>query len=164
MRYSYISCIYLYICAYYFDDFNFVVARICDNRRVIEGELRCEQLRAYLHNLKVEKAVWLSEDGSGIVSDIHYDTISDQLVGFVLPFGTDTGSPIPFSFKARDGEEIIKHMSSNIQKSCLVYLVMAQPLSVGVPPFVLQIFGTDNRFSKEDVVKRWNHTQNELAK
>lgn len=143
-----------------------LVANIRDNqRRIIEGELRCEQLRKYLENLNAEKAVWISEDGSGIVSNVHYDSIFDQLVGYVLPFGQNTGSPIPFSFNARDADQIIEHMSNpNIQRSCLVYLVMAQPLSGRTPPFVLQIFGSDNRFPKEDVVKRWEYTRDELAK
>lgn len=142
------------------------MAKIRDNRRrIIEGELRCEQLSKYLENLHVDKTVWISEDGSGIVSNIHYDSIFDQLVGYVLPNCPSTGSPIPFSFKARDADEITKHMSNpNIKQSSLVYLVMAQPLNENAPPFVLQIFGTDNRFSKEDVIKRWRHTENELAK
>lgn len=149
-----------------FNDFKLIVANICDDRRrIIEGELRCVQLRKYLENLNVEKAVWISEDGSGIVSNIHYDSIFDQLVGFVLPIGQNSGSPIPFSFNARDADQIIKHMSNpNIQRSYLVYLVMAQPLSERTPPFVLQIFGSANRFSKEDVVKRWKYTRDELAK
>lgn len=142
------------------------VARIRDkNRRIVEGELRCEQLKKYCEALNVDKDVWISEDGSGIVSSIHYDSVSNQLVGFVLPNDSKTGSPIPFSFGAENAAEIIKHMSdSNLQKSSLVYLVMAQPLSEKVPPFILQIYGTDNRFSKEDVAKRWNYTQSELAK
>lgn len=150
----------------YFDEPRFIVAKIRDNRRrIIEGELRCEQLSQYLENLNVDKTVWLSEDGSGIVSSIHYDSVFEELVGYVLPNCPKTGSPIPFSFKAGDADEITKHMSnSNIKQSSLVYLVMAQPLSDSAPPFVLQIFGTDNRFSKEDVIKRWRHTQNELAK
>lgn len=132
------------------------VARIRDkNRRIIEGELRCEQLKKYCEALNVDKDVWISEDGSGIVSSIHYDSVSNQLVGFVLPSNSETGSPIPFSFGAENAAEIIKHMSdSNLRKSSLVYLVMAQPLSEKVPPFILQIYGTDNRFSKEDVAKR----------
>lgn len=147
------------------NDLNFIVSNIRTRRRVVEGELRCGQLKEYLENLNVEKDVWISEDGSGIVQNIHYDSVFDQLVGHVLPNAPNTASPIPFSFKARDGDEIIKHMTNtNLKKSCLVYLVMAQPLSETVPPFVLQIFGTDNRFTKEDVVKRWSYTRSELAK
>lgn len=144
----------------------FTVANIRDTRRrVIEGELRCNQLNEYLENLKLKKIVWISEDATGIVSNIHYDNISCQLVGFVLPKCPDTGSPIPLSFGARDADDIFKLMSDqDIQRSTLVYLIMAQPMNENTQPFVLQIFGTDNRFSKEDVVKRWANTRNELSK
>lgn len=43
-------------------------------------------------------------------------------------------------------------------KSTLVYIIMAVPLKEGVAPFILQLFGTDNKFKTIDVIKRWNHT------
>lgn len=149
-----------------FGDFIFAVKRIRnERRRIIEGELRAAQLKKYCDDLKVTKDVWISEDGSGVVSNVHYDSVSNQLVGFVLPKNSDTGSPIPFSFGAEDATQIMEHMyDSSSHKSSLVYLVMAQPLVENVPPFILQIFGTDNRFPKEEVAKRWNFTQSELGK
>lgn len=134
-------------------------------RRVIEGELRCEQLNEYLENLNLKKIVWISEDATGIISNIHYDSISGQLVGFVLPKCSHTGSPIPLSFQARDADDIFRLMrDEGLQRSSLVYLIIAQPLSENTRPFVLQIFGTDNRFSKEDVVKRWTNTRSGLSR
>lgn len=146
--------------------FIFQVANIRDTqRRVTEGELRCEQLNAYLENLKLKKTVWISEDATGIVSNIHYDSISCQLVGFVLPNCPSSSSPIPLSFGAKDADDIFRLMSDqDIKRSNLVYLILAQPLSENTQPFVLQIFGSDNRFSKEDVVKRWDYTRKELSK
>lgn len=146
--------------------FNFTVANIRDTRRrVIEGELRCKQLNEYLESMNLKKIVWISEDGTGIVSNIHYDSISCQLVGYVLPNCPITGSPIPLSFGAKDADDIFKLMfDQDKQRSSYVYLIIAQPLSEKAKPFVLQIFGTDNRFLKEDVVKRWAHIRNELSK
>lgn len=141
------------------------MANIRDTRRVIEGEIRCKQLNEYLENLKLKKLVWISEDATGIVSNIHYDSISSQLVGFVLPNCPSSGSPIPLSFGAKDADDIFRLMNDqDIRRSSYVYLIIAQPLSENAKPFVLQIFGTDNRFKKEEVVKRWNHTRNELSK
>lgn len=147
-------------------NFNFTVVKIRDTRRrVIEGELRCKQLNEYLEKRNFKKIVWISEDATGIVSDIHYDSISCQLVGFVLPNCPNTSSPIPLSFGAKDADDIFRLMSDqNLRRSNLVYLIMAQPLRENARPFVLQIFGSDNRFSKEDVVKRWAHIQIELTK
>lgn len=140
------------------------MANIRDTRRrVIEGELRCKQLNEYLENLKLRKTVWISEDATGIVSNIHYDSISCQLVGFVLPNCPSTSSPIPLSFGAKDADDIFRLMSDqDVKRSNLV--IIAQPLSETVQPFVLQIFATDNRFTKEDVVKRWDYTRKELPK
>lgn len=39
---------------------------------------------------------------------------------------------------------------------------MAQPLVNGAPAFCLTIFGSNNKFSAEDVLTRWNYLKNEL--
>lgn len=41
---------------------------------------------------------------------------------------------------------------------------MAQPIKAKSSPFLLQIFGTDNKFSANDVLKRWKFTVTELKK
>lgn len=89
-----------------------------------------------------------------MVSKVEYDPKSNQLVGLV---------PIPFSFVASSAVEIQQMMEFK-EKSTLVYVVMAQPLIKHAPPFVLQIFGTGNKFSADDVEKRWKHTNEELEK
>lgn len=104
----------------------------------------------------------MSEDASGIVSKVQYDPATNQLIGIVLPFNKSTGCPVPFTFMATDAEMIKKHLM--MAKSNQVYLVMAQPLDEKIPPFVLQMFGTDSRFDANDVLKRWKHTITELKK
>lgn len=69
--------------------------------------------------------------------------------------------PFPHSYAARDAKDIETALYNN-QKSTLVYLIMAQPIKENVPPFVLSIFGTDNRFCTYDVVKRWEYMAKEL--
>lgn len=49
--------------------------------RIVEGKLRCEELRDYLTERKASTDVWLSEDASGIISKIQYDPTSNQLIG-----------------------------------------------------------------------------------
>lgn len=41
---------------------------------------------------------------------------------------------------------------------------MAQPLIEHAPPFVLQVFGTDNKFKSQDVLLRWKETVEELKR
>lgn len=66
------------------------------------------------------------------------------------------------SFKADSAESIIEHTKQ--PKSKLVYIVVAQTMNKNVTPFILQIFGTDNKFKTTSVLKRWIYTENELRK
>lgn len=131
-------------------------------QKLIEGELRSSELAEYLKKINT-KNIFLSEDASGMVSKVEYDPKTNQLVGFVLPIDSVSGMPIPFSFKASSASEIQKFMELK-EKSTLVYVVIAQPLIDHAPPFVLQIFGTDNKFTANDVEKRWKYTIPELKK
>lgn len=128
--------------------------------KIVEGELRCKELVNYLGTLNAKKYVWLSEDASGVVTKVEFDSKTNQMVGLVLPFNSSTGMPIPFSFLARSTDEIQTNMKKN--NSSLVYIVMAQPLMKNTPPFILQLFGMNNRFNSHDVMKRWKHTVQEL--
>lgn len=133
-----------------------------NKQKITEGELRCHDLKVYLEKIKAPKYVWLSEDGSGIVKRCVYDVKSNKLVGLNLPLDVTTGMPITSKFMANSLREIEKHMQNPL--SYLVYVVMAQPVMQKAPPFVLQIFGTDNKFFSADVNNRWIHTRNELEK
>lgn len=145
-------------------EFTFLsVAYIKQNKqRMIEGELRCKQLNEYLEQLQLKKCIWLCEDATGIVSKIEYDPSTNQIVGLVLPFNSKTGNPISFSFMAESDADIRKFVKMRTSKH--FYLVLAQPLVAKVPPFVLQMFGSDNTFTSVDVHRRWVHTIEELNK
>lgn len=135
---------------------------ISNNKQsIVEGQLRAKELSDYLKKVNAPQKVWLSEDGSGIISKVSYDTSSNQMVGLVLPTNEETGMPIPFTYVPESVGEIEEHLQR--PKSTTVYVVMAQALKENVPPFVLQIFGTDE-FTSENVMKRWAHTKIELAK
>lgn len=130
--------------------------------RITEGELRCAQLLKYLEQTKSPKQISLSEDASGIVKKVTYDTSSNQLVGIVLPINNVNGMPLSGSYMADSAKEIEKHLEQ--PSSSLVYIVTAKPIKKGVPPFILQIFGTDNKFKTNDVLKRWMFTIDELQR
>lgn len=129
---------------------------------VVEGELRIKELSHYLESLNLEKNVWLSEDASGIVSKVEFDARTNQMIGLVLPVDPTTGMPMKFSFMASNEEEIKKNMHK-CNQSTHIYLVMAQPLK-NVPPFVLQLYGSDNKFTTQNVLRRWDHTRSELER
>lgn len=131
-------------------------------QRIIEGELRCQELAVYLDKIGALKIVWMSEDGSGVITKICYDSTTNQMVGLVLPVNSETGMPIPFSYTPKSLKDIEAY--SKLEKSTLVYIVMAQPLKIDAPPFILQIFGVNNKFTTHNVKCRWEYTKNELAK
>lgn len=131
----------------------------------MEGRIRAEELHAYLMKFGLPLSVWLSEDGSGVVPKVEYDTFNSQLVGQVLPIDAKIGIPIEHSYIVRSAREIEKHLrNESIIKATLVYIVVAQPLKRNVPPFVLCIFGTDNKFTSDQVLKRWQTVEAELAR
>lgn len=130
--------------------------------RIIEGQIRAQELSEYMERMGTKKSVWLSEDATAIVSKVKYDAKTDQMVGLLLPLDESNGCPIPFSFIARDADTIETFLKEPMSHS--VYLIMAQPVEENVPPFVLQLFGTTQRFRSSDVVKRWRHTEAELKR
>ena len=130
--------------------------------KIVEGELRAKELYDYLIDKKANLEVWISEDGSGIVPKIQYDPTHDELVGMTLEIDEKTGCPKKFASTANDEEEIRKFMK--YEKSKLVYLVIAVPLNEEIPPFILQLYGTNNKFDTTSVVRRWIYTIQELKR
>lgn len=130
-------------------------------KKIIEGELRCDELSKYLHKINAPIIVWLSEDATGIVQRVVYDVSTNQMIGIVLPFNQN-GMPVTFSYKAQSIGDIERCMKK--PKSYLAYVIMAQPIQPNSPPFLLQIYGTDNKFSSANVLNRWDHTKTELKK
>lgn len=131
-----------------------------------EGILRCDELKLYLTERGITDpfAVSLSEDATRIVSKVQYDRKSNQLMGFVLPMSNENGMPIPFSYNARNAEEILQHFSGKNKIATFLNVIMVQPIAKHVPAFCLLLFGSDNQYSSKDVLKRWKYIVAELAK
>lgn len=80
--------------------------------QMVEGCLRTNELLQYLNDRNLELAVALSEDVTRISGRIEYDHRTNQISGFVLPLNKDTRMPIPYSFPARNRDEILKYFAS----------------------------------------------------
>lgn len=132
-----------------------------DKNVLIEGQLRCNELRQYLIDHKSDMSVFLSEDASGIVKRVTYDPRTQQLVDIVLPL-KENGMPKTMSFIPRSAEEIQNFMK--VEQSTLVYIVVAQPLTPNIPPFIVQVFGTNNKLKKNDVLARWTQIEKETKR
>lgn len=128
-----------------------------------EGVLRSDELLNYLQQRKQPLIVSLSEDATRIENRVQYDKRTNQLIGFTLPTNPKNGMPTPFVYKARSSDEIIAHFSSGVPTSHFVNTIMANPIS-GIPPFCLLIYGSDSRYTSDEVVKRWSYISGELEK
>lgn len=133
------------------------------NTPVYEGELRSEQLLKYLNDRSLPLVVSLSEDATRIDGRVQYNALANEITGFVQPIGKSTGLPITNVYKARNAKEILGHFQQNHPISQFVNVMMAQPLA-NVSPFCLLVYGTDMKYTSEDIVNRWNFIINDLQK
>lgn len=134
-----------------------------NNEIVIDGELRSSELLQYLQKRNLPLIVALSEDATRINGRPQYDKKSNQIYGFVTPTNQQNGMPIPFSFPARNANEISHYFESNEPLADYVNVVMAQPLAE-VSPFCLLMFSSDNKYTTDIVCKRWEFISEELRK
>lgn len=130
--------------------------------KIVEGELRCKDLSEYLDKIGAPREVCLSEDASGIVSQVSYDKSTNQLIGLVLPLDKN-GMPVSFSFTPNSVDQINDQMK-RYERSTLVYLILAQPMKENASPFILLVYGTNNKFKSYDVLQRWQHIRDQLAR
>ncbi|KAE9529664.1 hypothetical protein AGLY_011760 [Aphis glycines] len=130
------------------------IFRYLDNTqsKVIEGNFRFNELRVYLIKKNLPLKVWISEDVTRITGKIEYDVKSNEVVGFVLPL--KNGCPLPNAFIASNAKTIAQYFNS-VCRANYAYVIMAKPLNDTAAPFCLSIYGTNNRFSNEDVINRW---------
>lgn len=131
----------------------FLVNRIQSNKEIItEGELRSKELLEYLEKSNATQTVFLSEDASGILKRVCYDSKSNQMIGLALPINEKNGIPQSKTFIAESAAKMRKYLEE--PQSSLVYVMVAQPLQENIAPFILQIYGENNKFDKNSVSKR----------
>lgn len=130
--------------------------------KVVEGNMRTDELVQYLKSRNLPLRVSISEDATRITAKVSYDPVTNQLIGFALPLD-ENGMPITFSFPARSASEIQKHFSNSSNFiSSSVYVQMAQPLDPNASPFCLLLFLTDNTFTARNTLKRWRFQAEKL--
>lgn len=64
------------------------------------------------------------------------------------------GCPVPNAFIASSAKTIAQYFNSE-SRANYAYVIIAKPLNDTAAPFCLSIFGTNNRFSNEDVINKW---------
>lgn len=128
--------------------------------KTVEDDLKCFELKMFLQSRNYPMKIFISEDQTAITKRIRYNPISNQMVGFVRHI-SKTGFPIQNQYQVNSVKDI-KHAFQNEAIAQNAYVFMAQPLVNGAPAFCLAIFGSNNKFSAEDVLTRWNYIRKEL--
>ena len=127
-----------------------------------EGDFQFDDLVAHITQHKAPSIITIGEDATRIICRVEYDSETNRCVGFVLPLNKQ-GLPEIDSFLAVSFEAIEK-MFSTSQMSKYAYVYMATPLQQNTPSFCLACFGTDNKFTFEHVLKRWQYICEECQK
>lgn len=86
--------------------------------------------------------------------------MTDELIGMVLPLSQSTGMPIANTCES--SLEYIQKIMKSSEKSKTLYSVMCKPMAIGSPSYCLTAFGTNNRFTATDVLRRFKFMKAEL--
>lgn len=130
--------------------------------KLIEGQLRIEELSEYLNQRNLPRVVTLSEDATRINGVPQYSSKSNEISGFVLPLDSQ-GMPTPHNYPARSFKEIYGHFRNGSSCAHFVNVIMAQPMA-NVPAFCILLFGSNSEYTAEDVAHRWEYISNELKR
>ncbi|CAF4104475.1 unnamed protein product [Rotaria sp. Silwood2] len=124
--------------------------------RISEGEFRFDQLQKHFDSLNVQYAFG-SEDCTGIVKRIKYDSTTNTFTGF--PSLLDRGVPIK-SYYQTNSFDALKLWFNSIDKASLLNVHMIQPVqstdNSSIPsPYLLSAYGIDNTATANDILQRW---------
>ena len=86
-----------------------------------------------------------------------YDTASDTFVGFALPLDS-RGLPIINTCSTKSFN-VFEEWCSSLPRSKLLTAHLIQPLSYSsnAAPYLLSVYGTDNKYKSIEVLSRWHY-------
>ncbi|CAF4892834.1 unnamed protein product [Rotaria sp. Silwood1] len=126
------------------------------NSKISEAEFRFDQLQKHFDDYNVQYAFG-SEDTTGIIKKIKYDSTTNTFNGFPTP--PDHGVPIKEYYQT-NSFDTLKLGFNSIDKSSLLNVHMIQPVqsinqSIIPSPFLLSAYGIDNTATANDILQRW---------
>lgn len=139
------------------------VRRNLSSKEIIyEGHFRFKELEEFLTKRNLPKKVVVCEDATRCEGKVQYHRASNQIIGFPVPLDSN-GLPIVGTFPAASAKVINQYFQENSPASN-VYCIIVQPLASNSPTFCLALFGTNNKFTANDVKARWKWMVTESAK
>ncbi|CAF3434296.1 unnamed protein product [Rotaria socialis] len=126
------------------------------NLKISEAEFRFDQLQKHFKNLNLQYAFG-SEDATGVIKKIKYDSITNKFIGFPTPL--DHGVPIK-EYYHTDSLDTLKLWFNSIDKASVLNVHMIQPVQSTtqntIPSsFLLSAYGIDNTATANDILQRW---------
>ncbi|KAK4879124.1 hypothetical protein RN001_007270 [Aquatica leii] len=122
--------------------------------RVEEGAIRMSQLKQFLVQQNLPLKIFVCEDQTAVIQTIQYEPKINEMVGFVSPLNPETGFPERGRFIVNTLTDIERAFNEeNVSKNA--YVFMGQALHDRAPSFCICVYGSDNKFSAEDVLNRW---------
>ena len=125
-----------------------------------EGEFDFDELVKHLKKFDAPMVVNIHLDDTHIIHRVEYDSTTDTFVGFCLPL-SDTKLPIRDTFCMHTFEDIENAFQSQIVAK-YAHCIVAQPVDVRTPSFVLFIMGTDSSYDANVIIQRWKYIETEL--
>ncbi|CAF1474909.1 unnamed protein product [Rotaria sordida] len=125
--------------------------------RMIECEFRFNLLKEY-SQINNSNYIFVAEDLTSSITCIDYDVQSNSFIGFSPPLVN--GIPESNFFRTENFNEL-KKWFDELDKSKFINLYMVKSLALSAPPFILSAFGSNNKFTAIDIVKRWLFIHNQ---
>ena len=126
------------------------------------GVIDVGKVLRFLADRNYPKHVIISCDETRVSKKIEYDFKFDKLVGLTAPIDRDSGFPNVSEMKTSTPCEILETISKHSQSS-FVDVFMLKPLTPGSAPICITAIPTDNKYTKSDKLKQWNHVADQLA-
>ncbi|CAF2945704.1 unnamed protein product [Rotaria sp. Silwood2] len=136
------------------------------NLQLSECEFRFDSLKDHLELID-SNHVFLSEDSTGVISSVSYDSRNDCFIGFSPRLVN--GLPFVDQFKTNSYTEL-QQWFEDFDKSTLVNAHLVEPLLsnssslVHSRPCILSAYGTNNKYTAIDVLRKWMYLYNECKK
>ena len=124
--------------------------------RMQEAEFRFEAMADHVSSMNSNLA-FASEDCTGVVAKVIYDSVSNSFIGFTTPI--NRGKPESNHYQTNSFTELQRWFREK-QKSTSINVHMIQPLLSSTStrvstPVLLSAYGVDGTFTAEDVLDRW---------
>ncbi|CAF4551437.1 unnamed protein product, partial [Rotaria socialis] len=128
-----------------------------NEQKILECEFRFQLIKEYCKSNNCNY-VFSSEDATRCISRIDYDAQSDSFIGFSSCLVN--GLPQPNFFQTNKFDEL-KLWFGTFDKSAYINLHMIQSVAPSSPPFILSTYGSNNKATATDVLKRWLYIYNQ---